>query len=464
MRNQSAHCVAGLILCSVSLLAQNTVKQCAASPELEAERRTNRSAEFLSAVGYWFIEQNQPACAIQLFESAIRTDPDFLEARYNLGLILAETGQLQKAIEQLKVAVRLSGNDPNVQTTLNAVVAQQKKQVAASTPPPSTDFSKALQLIDQKRYTEARNLLSESLKKDPRNPDLLTAMGMTLTRMRLLDDAVKVLRQVVTLKPGSADAHMNLGVALADLSNQAEALKHFNRAVQISPSLAMGHYYRGRALHELKRETEAEPALRTALKLDPSLNAAKLTLASALNQSGRPQEAIPYLQQYMQTEPGNPLAFFEMGQALVGSGKADEAITAYRKALELEPNHSQSAYALLQILMQRKSPEVPTLAARVRELKRGELAVTQARVLSNFGLDAANEKNWSQAVIKLQDALKACGRCAIRPALQKNLGLVLARSGDIAAAKRELEVAKSLDPQDRDIEFALELLTTGSGQ
>lgn len=463
MRRAPAIFCIGAAIISAPVFSQKTQTRCIASPELEAERRTNTSAEFLSAVGYWFIEQNQPQCAISLFERAVRTDPNLLEAHYNLGLVLAESGQLQRAIEHLKASLKLSGGDANVRSVLDAVLAQQKSQSASAAFSPSQPtIGEALRLLEQKRYTEARNLLSDALKKDPQNPDLLTAQGMTLTRMRLLDDAVKVLRQVTTLRPRSADAQINLGVALADLSNQVEALKHFESAIQLNSQIAMAHYYRGRALHELKRSAEAEASLLTALRLQPSLASAKLTLASTLNQSGKYQEALNYARQYLQTDAKNPFAHFEMGQSLAGIRKTDEAIAEYRLALQLEPNDSQSAYALLQLLIQKKSPEAPALAARVRELKRNELAVTQARVLSNFGLDAANEKDWQQAVGKLREALKACGTCGIRPALQKNLGLVLARSGEISTAKRELEIAKTLDPHDRDIEFALELLSQGS--
>lgn len=462
MRRLSVICACGAVFAAASLHAQSQAR-CTASPELELERRTNSSAELLSAIGYWFIENNQPACAISTFEQAVRVKPNLLEARYNLGLLLAESGQSGKALEHLQAANKLNPQDKNIQAAL-ASVSPQAKPRKPDVSPSITALNQSLALVKEKRYTEARNLLTQAVERDSQNPQLLAALGMTLTRMRLLDDAVKVFRQAIVLQPKSAEAQINLGVALADLSNQAEALKHFERATQISPQLAIAHYYQGRALHELRRETEAKSSLQQALRLQPDFPPALLTLGATFNRLGKYPQAVKLLQHSVQVDDGNPTSYFELGQALSGSGDAEGAIASYRRSLTIEPKNSQTAYALLQLLMQKKSPEVPALAAQVRELKRNELAITQARVLSNFGLDAANEKDWTQAVNKLRDALQACKSCAIRPALQKNLGLVLARSGELALARQELETARKLDPHDRDIEFAIELLSKGARQ
>ena len=110
------------------------------------------------------------------------------------------------------------------------------------------------------------------------------------------------------------------------------------------------------------------------------------------------------------------------------------------------------------MLSARKSPEACEYSRRVRELKKEELAVTQARVLSNFALDAAKARDWPKAIGQLREAVQTCGECSIKPELHKNLGLILAQSGDTPAAAAELRIAQKLDPEDRDTAYALELL------
>jgi hypothetical protein len=95
----------------------------------------------------------------------------------------------------------------------------------------------------------------------------------------------------------------------------------------------------------------------------------------------------------------------------------------------------------------------------VRDLKQDELSLTQARLLSNFALGAAKDENWPLATQRLREAIQICGECSALAGLRKNLGLVLAQSGDTNAAVDELRIARELDPQDRDTEYALRVLT-----
>lgn len=467
--------LAAALLFSVRLAAQ-LPPACKPPPELQSDLSANPSAEAWSAAGYAFIEKQQPKCAIAAFGAAVKLNPNLLEARYNLGLALADSGDAAGSMEELRAAVRLQPGDPNIRAALAASLhtratellrsvaqraeAEKLLRESIALDPGSTGpvLALALSLVDQQRHTESTHVLHKALEAQPDQPALLNALGMTLVRMRQLDEAVRVFRRVVKLQPQSAENHVNLGVALADLSNQAEALASFDEAVRLAPQLAAARHYRGRALHELHRDEEAKPELEAALRLKPGFGPAMFALGATLNSLGEHGPASLVLAKVLVAAPSDGKAHFELGQALAALDREDEALVHFRKASELEPADAQAAFALLQILRARQSPEASALAERVRLLKKNELAATQARVLSNFGLDAANERDWPKAAGKLREALDACGTCQIRPVLQKNLGLILARSGDITGARRELEVARRMDPKDRDIQYALDLL------
>ena len=88
-------------------------------------------------------------------------------------------------------------------------------------------------------------------------------------------------------------------------------------------------------------------------------------------------------------------------------------------------------------------------------------------MLSNFALDDAKKEDWPKAIERLREAIEVCGQCAVRALLHKNLGLIMAQSADNAGAVAELAIAHELEPDDRDIKYALELLRKripGSGQ
>ena len=173
---------------------------------------------------------------------------------------------------------------------------------------------------------------------------------------------------------------------------------------------------------------------------------------------GQPAKAVALIEKVIALDPDNATARHELGQALADLGREEEGLAQLKRAVELEPRNSQAAFALFRLLSRRQSPEAAEYSRRVRELKREELSATQARVLSNFALDAAKEKKWPEAVGKMREALSTCGQCQIRPFLEKNLGLIMAQAGDLKGAAAQLAAAKQLLPEDRDIQFAIDLL------
>jgi tetratricopeptide (TPR) repeat protein len=510
---------AGVALLLLSGFAQ-AAPVCTPPPDLQAELARRPNAQAYSALGYWYIEQKKLACAISAFRAAIRLDPSSFESRYNLGVALGEAGDPAGSAEQLRAAIRLNPDDANARSAL-AQVEQSLAAAAARHFQESSrligagrreaaiaellaavrlrpDFAEALgnlgvlhqqqgktaeaekffrraaeanprdakhalnlglTLADEKRYTEAIQAVDKALQMAPSNPAALTAKGMILLRQQQREEAIELFRRVRSADPKSPQAHVNLGIALAEAERHSEALQCFDDALRLTPGFTAAQFNRGRALYDLKRYEESRAALEEARRQTPGDLQIAYRLGLAEARLGEPAKAAELLEKVARAEPKNDVAHQELGQALIETGRPAEGEAHLRTALKLNPNNSQAAYALLKLLSARGSEEASQLGQRVRELKKEELSVTQARALSNFGLDAAKEKQWPKAVENLRKAVETCGNCAIQAALRRNLGLILAQSGDKAGAVAELQAAAKLNPADRDVQYALEVLT-----
>lgn len=156
--------------------------------------------------------------------------------------------------------------------------------------------------------------------------------------------------------------------------------------------------------------------------------------------------------------PDRSSAYAELGRALIGLNKEEEALIHLRGAIELNPADLQTMFVLLRLSAGKKLPEAEDYGQKLRSLKQDEISLTQAQALSNFALAAANEENWTLAVKRLREAISACGECPAKPVLRKNLGPILAQSRDVEGAALELENARQLDPEDKDILYALKIL------
>ncbi len=73
--------------------------------------------------------------------------------------------------------------------------------------------------------------------------------------------------------------------------------------------------------------------------------------------------------------------------------------------------------------------------------------------LNNFALQAANDKNWPQAISQIQEAINLCQRCPQLGILHKNIGLIYVRKGE-----QQLQLALKLLPGGPDAVAAAEML------
>src|SRR5262245_14589969 len=79
------------------------------SSEATQLRRTlsgRASAAGLNELGELYLKQGKRVCAIATFQAALGLDTNLWGARLNLGSALAEEGNPQRAVEELRVTVR----------------------------------------------------------------------------------------------------------------------------------------------------------------------------------------------------------------------------------------------------------------------------------------------------------------------------------------------------------------------
>jgi hypothetical protein len=67
-------------------------------------------------------------------------------------------------------------------------------------------------------------------------------------------------------------------------------------------------------------------------------------------------------------------------------------------------------------------------------------------------------RDWRQAIAQLKEGFQLCEECSALPLLQKDLGLISCRSGDLKNGLAELLEAQELASQGADIEQAIRMI------
>jgi tetratricopeptide (TPR) repeat protein len=161
--------------------------------------------------------QGDPRMVLQqaLARHNVEKNPGDFEARYNLAAMLEARGQLEAAIGQYELAVRLLPEDPAANNALGAAL------VAAGHP------------------ERALGYLRTALKTRSDYFDAAYNLGIALAAQNDFASASEQFRLALRLQPDDANVEANLGAALADMGRFAEAKSHFERALQIDPHQAL---------------------------------------------------------------------------------------------------------------------------------------------------------------------------------------------------------------------------------
>lgn len=127
------------------------------------------------------------------------------------------------------------------------------------------------------------------------------------------------------------------GLALLRAGREHEAVRCLREAVSLAPDDARAHYHLGIA-HRLRGElAEARAALEAALELEPGLAQACAQLGGLALIAGELGEALAWLTRALNLLPGHRVSRYQLGVALRFAGHREEALAFLRASLAPGP-------------------------------------------------------------------------------------------------------------------------------
>ena len=338
-------------------------------------------------------------------------------------------------------------------------------------------YEQAVAALQANRLQEAETLLRALDAAAPGEPDTLQLLGVTLCRLGELEEAVRVLGEVLAKRPDHVAALFNRAQALLGLGQPAPARADLERALLRKPDLEAGWLALGGALAALRDPAGAERAYRRAVALRDASPAAHYNLALLFQEQGRIEEAIAGYRKTLARDPRFAAAHNNLANALRQAGRAAESFGHYEEALRADPQLAD-AYANYGTALQ----EAGRVAEAVRLLERAAaLKPASAQIQNNLGIayyavnrladaEAAHRRalaaqpDFYEALNNLANALAALGRDDEAMAYyhkvierapghadaHSNLGLQLQERGAIDEAMASYARALALKPDHAD--------------
>lgn len=146
------------------------------------------------------------------------------------------------------------------------------------------------QLIEEKRYDEARAVLEKLAREFPDNADLKAHIAELFIGGELYEDAFSYLDEAIELSPDQIHHYNRIGIVLRKLHKYDIAEKYFMRAVEYAKTDPNLYFNLGRVYLDWERWDKAERASRLALRLSSDFVEARKMLNFSLKKQGKQPE------------------------------------------------------------------------------------------------------------------------------------------------------------------------------
>jgi predicted CXXCH cytochrome family protein len=276
----------------------------------------------------------------------------------------------------------------------------------------------------------------------PYYPKVVEPLYAAIAQVNGLANLSAGLARLQTLLLGSrsknAAPYFEMGDALARTAQAGQAIPFYEQAVAIQPENWRYSYALGEALQATGKLNEAVVALERAAALAPNETSPRTGLGVAFALAGRAADAVRTLRDVVSRNPEDGAAQNNLGQALVQANDFGDAEAAFREAVRLRPEDGGLRMNLAEALMQ--SGRLREAAFQLQEAIRIGPSTQTARSAWYAGLAGAGSA--SEARRRYDESLRHQVS-----AVHDNLGSVMLALGDAEAAIREYRLAADSDPQ-----------------
>jgi tetratricopeptide (TPR) repeat protein len=275
-----------------------------------------------------------------------------LSERQNQLKLMRGTSQYIKD-EHLERAL-LSEEDPcfiGSQRDLQRALKQQQQLLATetleelfhSTRLTEENYQELLELVQTDRYSEAQELLSQSISQEYYVDDWILR-GAYLHDLGRYEEAIASYDQLISINPEDHLAWFFRGYSLHNLGRYEEAITNYDRCISINPENHIVWSVQGASLHDLERYEEAIASYDRFISIDPEDIRAWISRGVSLHNLGRYEEAIASYDQAISIKPDEDDAWYNKGLAYFKWGKYVESIASYDRAISIKPDDHEAWY------------------------------------------------------------------------------------------------------------------------
>lgn len=408
------------------------------------------------------LKQGNATSAIDGLQLAVKTDTNNAFAHYMLGQAYRANGEAERALPELKEAVRLNPRLMLAQRAL-AEVAAAKGDVdtvvsTADTMIQNTPFApdgyiyRAGAELSRKDEKAGEADLQKATQVAPRDPRAYIQLALLKVNQKKTPDAIKYLEQALTVAPSDDLALRPLVAIYISQKQPDKALARVQEQIQKAPNVSAFYVLQGSLLAQGKKYPDAEAALRKAIELNKDNMEAYAVLGQVQVAAGSLDDAVKSWDAWMQKNPKDIRPYIMISSLEQTRSNWQKSQELLQKASQLDPNNALVANNLAYLMLQHGGNPDVALAlaqtARRRDPNSPNVADTLGYAYYTKGLYSSSINLFEEAATKQPE----------NASYHYHLGFAYEKTKNVAQARQELQKALKLNLTGSDAEAAKKLL------
>jgi tetratricopeptide (TPR) repeat protein len=304
-----------------------------------------------------YLQEKKPDLAIPELQALVALDPNNVDARGNLGVLLFFKGDCADATPQLRAATTQGAGLWRIQVLLGICERRQGETARAR-----ADFETAFpHLEDEKVRLETGMELIEiymstgDLDKAAAIVEVLrahnpTSVGVLYAAYRIYSKmAGEAMLSLSMVNPDSAEMHRVMAQEETRQGNTNGAIAQYRKAIAIDPHLPGVHFELAELLNtsqDAKVRNEAMQEYRAALAANPMDEKTECRLGEIDAEKGNIPQAYEEYSRAAELAPTDADAKLGLANVLVEMNQPDKALALLEEIVLLEPTNATAHYRL----------------------------------------------------------------------------------------------------------------------
>jgi len=215
-------------------------------------------------------------------------------------------------------------------------------------------FFSGRSLLFDKQYTQAADLLEQSVRSDPGEAYGYNGLGIAYLEQAKYQQAAPAFRDAAKRAPNWSYPLLGLALTYQQAGDNLAAVRTFQAAMKVTPQYGFLPYDLGELYMKMNRRKDAEASFLKAAALMPASGDPLNALGALKASEGKNAEAEKYYRDALVKDTALLHARHNLAVLLAGTrDRQTEAIALWQQNLQADANHTESRIGLAELLSRR---------------------------------------------------------------------------------------------------------------